>query len=171
MDMVLELDAGDIISQVSTPIDLHETVESVHDRLALLGGELLVKTVDMIANGTATRTPQESCDVTFAPMLSRELCPLDFNKTALALHNQIRGLTPWPATHLELEGELVKVFASSLPNETTGKKQGAIVKADKEGIDLACGDGSILRLTTVQAQGKRKMSADEYLRGHPISVD
>lgn len=171
MDMVLELDAGDIISQVSTPITLEETVEEVHDRLALLGGELLAKTVEEIQNNTATRTPQAPDKVTFAPMLSRDLCPLDFNKTALELHNQIRGLTPWPATQTELAGNPVKVFRSTLPEGTSSKTAGTLLKADKEGIDFACGNGSILRLTEIQAQGKRKMSADDYLRGNPIEIE
>ncbi len=168
MDMVAELDAGDIISQVSTPIALEETVELVHDRLALLGGELLVKTIQDIQDGTATRTAQDPEKVTFAPMLSRDLCPLDFQKTALELHNQIRGLTPWPATQMDLNGEPIKIYGSTLPEITSEKPAGSILKGDKEGIDLACGDGKVLRLTVVQAQGGKKMSADDYLRGHPI---
>lgn len=170
MDMVLELDAGDIISQSSTPIEIYETVEEVHDRLALLGGVLLAKTVENIKNGTASRTPQEPSEVTFAPMLSRELCPLDFGKSALQLHNQIRGLTPWPGTQMELSGEVVKVYGSTLPELTTEQTSGTLLKADKEGIDIACGEGTVLRVTLVQAQGGRKMSVDDYLRGHPIEV-
>lgn len=168
MDMVAELDAGDIIAQVSTPISFNETVEIVHDRLALLGGELLAKTVLEIQNGTAVRTAQDPDKVTFAPMLSRDLCPLDFQKSALELHNQIRGLTPWPATQMELAGESIKVFGSTLPDISTEKASGSIVSATKDGIDLACGDGKVLRLTLVQAQGGRKMSVDDYLRGHPL---
>lgn len=170
MDMVLELDAGDIISQSATPIELHETVEEVHDRLALLGGELMAETVETIEKGTASRTPQEPSEVTFAPMLSRDLCPLDFDKTALQLHNQIRGLTPWPGTQMELSGDVVKVYGSTLPDQTTDKASGTLLKADKEGIDIACGQGTVLRITIVQAQGGRKMSVDDYLRGHPIEV-
>lgn len=171
MDMVAELDAGDIIAQVSTAIDLNETVESVHDRLAVLGGALLAKKVIEIENGTATRTPQVTSEITFAPMLSRDLCPLDFGKSAFALHNQIRGLVPWPATQIQLEGETVKVFSSTLPDVTSEKKAGSIVKADKEGLDFACGDGKVLRLTEIQAQGKRRMAVKDYLSGHPIKID
>lgn len=170
MHMVAELDAGDIISQVSTPISLEETVEAVHDRLAMLGGTLLASTVEAIANGTATRTPQNPEQVTFAPMLSRELCPLDFNKTARQLHDQIRGLIPWPATQTQLGGEVVKVFGSSLPDLSTSKPSGTLLSATKDGIDFACGYGKVLRLTMIQSQGKRKMSADDYLRGHPIEI-
>lgn len=168
MDMVLELDAGDIISQISTEISLDETVETVHDRLAQLGGTLLVKTVGDIEGGIATRIPQDLAEVTYAPMLSRELCPLDFKKSARELHNQIRGLVPWPATTMELSGEQIKVYGSTLTDSTSNLPYGSIVKADKEGIDLSCGDGKVLRLTVVQGQGGRKMSVDDYLRGHPI---
>ena len=98
MHMATELDAGDIIAQVSTPIDPEETVDAVHDRLAILGGELLVKVVADIAAGTATRTPQDPAQVTLAPMLSRELSPIDWTMSAKAIHNKVRGLTPWPAT-------------------------------------------------------------------------
>lgn len=169
MDMVAELDAGDIIAQVSTPISIDENVEAVHDRLAELGGALLAKTVEAIGAGTATRTPQDAQQVTYAPMLSRDLCPLDFSKSALTLHNQIRGLTPWPATQMELGGAPIKVYESTLVDNTTTKEAGTLLQASKEGIDIACGDGSILRLLTIQAQGKRKMSADDYLRGNPIT--
>ncbi|MFI3252924.1 MAG: methionyl-tRNA formyltransferase [Eubacteriales bacterium] len=168
MDMVAELDAGDIISQGRTPISLTETVEEVHDRLALLGGKLLVETVSMIEKGTATRIPQEAEKVSFAPMLSRELSPLDFSKSALTLHNQIRGLLPWPASQMELAGESIKVFASSLPDISTEMPAGKVLKGDKEGIDIACGDGKVIRLTMVQGQGGKRMSASDYLRGHPL---
>lgn len=170
MDMVAELDAGDIISQVSTPIEINETVVTVHDRLALLGGELLVKTVAQLQEGTARRTPQVPELVTYAPMLSRELCNLDFGKSALELHNQIRGLVPWPATQMNLNGNDVKIFSSMLPKVITSVAAGGIVKADKEGIDISCGDGKVLRLTTIQAQGGKKMAVTDYLRGHPIDV-
>ncbi len=168
MDMVLELDAGDIIAQRATAIQLDETVEQVHDRLAILGGELLVETVADIQAGVATRRPQDSEKVTYAPMLSRELSLLDFQKSALELHNQIRGLVPWPATQMDLSGNLIKVFASVLPGISTEIPPGSVVHAGKEGIDMACGDGNVLRLTMVQGQGGKKMSADDYLRGHPI---
>ena len=92
MHMALALDAGDIIAQRATPIDPDETVETLHDRLARLGAELLVETVEHLADGTATRTPQEESQVTLAPMLSRALSPMDWSRPARALHDQVRGL-------------------------------------------------------------------------------
>ena len=124
MYMATELDAGDIIAQASTPIDPDETVETLHDRLAQMGGELLVKTVADLAAGTAARTPQDESKVTFAPLLSRALSPIDWTKPAKAIHDQVRGLTPWPATSTDiLNGETVKVFAVQGPRHRSGRRK------------------------------------------------
>ena len=171
MYMATELDAGDIIAQASTPIDPEETVETLHDRLAQMGGELLVKTVAGLAAGTATRTPQDESKVTFAPLLSRALSPIDWTKPAKAIHDQVRGLTPWPATSTDiLNGETVKVFAVRETGESTQKAPGTVLSAGKEGIDVSCGDGKVIRIIELQAPGSRRMAAADYLRGHPISV-
>ena len=172
MHMAHELDAGDIIAQVRTPIGPDETVGQVHDRLARLGGELLVQVTADIAAGTARRTPQDPEQVTYAPMLSRALSPIDWNMSAKAIHDKIRGLDPWPATSTEiLTGQPVKVFASRLTGQNTAKTPGTVLAAGKEGIDVACGDGAVLRILELQAPGSRRMAAADYLRGHPISID
>lgn len=169
MHMAHELDAGDIIAQASTPIDPDETVEVLHDRLARMGGPLLVEVVASIEAGTAQRTPQDPARVTYAPMLSRALCPIDWTMSAREIHNKVRGLTPWPATSTDAFTEQpVKIFAVAETGESTGKEPGCVLKADKEGIDVACGDGKVLRILELQAPGSRKMAAADYLRGHPI---
>ena len=171
MHMATELDAGDIIAQVSTPIDPDETVDAVHDRLAALGGELLVKVVADIAAGTATRTPQDPAQVTLAPMLSRELSPIDWTMSAKAIHNKVRGLTPWPATSTDaFTQEPVKVYSVTETGASTDKTPGTVLSADKNGIDVACGDGKVLRILELQAPGSRRMAAADYLRGHPIQL-
>lgn len=171
MHMALALDAGDIIAQKTTPIDPDETVETLHDRLAALGAELLVETVAKIASGTATRTPQEESQVTLAPMLSRALSPMDWTRPARALHDQVRGLIPWPAAVTELNGVRCKIFATTVLEETTGKAPGKILAADKKGLKVACGAGTVLRIDVLQADGGKRMAAADYLRGHPIPVD
>ena len=172
MHMAHELDAGDIIAQVRTPIGPDETVGQVHDRLARLGGELLVQVTADIAAGTARRTPQDPEQVTYAPMLSRALSPIDWNMSAKAIHDKIRGLDPWPATSTDiLTGQPVKVFASRLTGQNTAKTPGTVLAAGKDGIDVACGDGAVLRILELQAPGSRRMAAADYLRGHPISID
>ena len=171
MHMAHDLDAGDIIAQAATPIDPDETVVALHDRLAVLGAELLVNVVEDIAAGTATRTPQEHGKATLAPMLSRALSPMDFTRPARALHDQVRGLIPWPAAVTELGGVRCKIFATTVLEETTGKVPGTVLQADKKGLKLACGEGTVLRIDQLQADGGKRMAAADYLRGHPIPVN
>ena len=169
MDMAHELDAGDIIAQVKTPIGPDELVERVHDRLAALGGELLGQVVEQIAQGKASRTPQDPEQVTYAPMLSRALSPIDWNQSAQAIHNKIRGLNPWPATSTDiLGGEPVKVFRSQVTGRTAKGAPGTILGGGNDGIEVLCGDGTVLRILELQAPGSRRMSAGDYLRGHPL---
>ena len=170
MHMALALDAGDIIAQRATPIDPDETVETLHDRLARLGAELLVETVEHLADGTATRTPQEESQVTLAPMLSRALSPMDWSRPARALHDQVRGLIPWPCASMELDGKNVKVYRTAIGSETT-LAAGKIAEAGKQGLAIACGDRRLLRILELQAEGGKRMAAADYLRGHPVQVD
>ena len=169
MHMASELDAGDIILQAATPIDPEETVEALHDRLAGLGGWLLIKAVAALADGTAPRIPQDAGGVTFAPMLSRALSPIDWTRPARDIHNQVRGLVPWPATTTDiLGGEPVKVFSVTETGAESGKAPGTVISAGKNGIDVSCGDGKVLRILELQAPGKKRMRAVDYLRGHPL---
>ncbi len=167
MYMAEGLDTGDIIAQTVTPIQPEENAEELYSRLAELGGALLSDTVVSIANGTARRTPQDDSLHTYAPMLSRELSPIDWNRSAQAIHDQIRGLVPWPATTFELEGKTFKAYASTLAGSTE-KAPGTLLGSDKQGILFACGDGKVLRLTELQAPGKKRMKAADFLRGHKI---
>ena len=171
MKVAPELDAGDILGQIATPIDPEETVETVHDRLARLGGELLVQVVEKIAAGTLQPVPQDPDQVTYAPMLSRTLSPIDWGQSARTIHNKVRGLVPWPATSTDIfSREPVKIFSVTETGEHTGKAPGTVLAAQKEGIDVACGDGMVIRILELQAPGSRRMTAADYLRGHPISI-
>lgn len=170
MDMAHELDAGDIIAQVHTPIGQDELVGEVHDRLAALGGQLLGQVVEQIAQGTAQRTPQDPAQVTYAPMLSRALSPIDWSQSAQSIHNKIRGLNPWPATSTDIfGGEPVKVFRSQVTGRTAKGTPGTILGGGNDGIEVLCGDGTVLRILELQAPGARRMSAGDYLRGHPLA--
>ena len=170
MDMAHELDAGDIIAQVHTLIGQDELVGEVHDRLAALGGQLLGQVVEQIAQGTAQRTPQDPAQVTYAPMLSRALSPIDWSQSAQSIHNKIRGLNPWPATSTDIfGGEPVKVFRSQVTGRTAKGTPGTILGGGNDGIEVLCGDGTVLRILELQAPGARRMSAGDYLRGHPLA--
>lgn len=168
MHMAEELDAGDCILQAETPIDPDETVESLHDRLALLGGTLLLDALTRIEAGTAPRIPQNPAQVSFAPMLSRALSPMDWTRSAKALHDQVRGLVPWPGATVELGGIRCKVWKTRLPKQQTEKAPGTVLQAGREGIFVACGDGGVLQILELQAEGKRRMSASDYLHGNPV---
>lgn len=171
MHMATELDAGDIITQAETAIDPDEDAETLYQRLADMGGALLISAVEQIAAGTATRTPQEAAGVTLAPMLGRELSPIDWKRSAQEIHNQVRGLIPWPtATTDAITGDTMKILVTQQTGEETGAPAGTVVAAGKQGIDMACGDGKILRIVELQAAGKKRMKAADYLRGNPISI-
>lgn len=167
MHMAAALDAGDIISQVSTPIGPDETAPELTARLAVLGGELLVETVEALRNGTASRTPQEESAVTLAPMLSKELSPMDWSKNAEALHDQVRGLLTWPAAAAEIGGVHCKIF-STHPEQDRNGIPGTVLESGKAGILVACGGGSALRILELQPDGKKRMPAEAFLAGHPL---
>lgn len=168
--MATEMDAGDIIDQVHTPIAPDETVQAVHDRLALLGAELLKSAIAQIEAGTARRTPQDPSGATMAPMLSRALSPMDYQHTARELHNQVRGLIPWPAAVTELGGIRCKVFSTAVLEVPTDAEPGVVLAAGKDGICLACGKGTVLRIEEIQPDGGKRMKAADFLRGHPIPI-
>ena len=171
MHMAEELDAGDIILQDITPIGADETAEELYSRLAEMGASLLVRAVEQIEKGCAVRTEQGAEKVTFAPMLSRELSPMDWNRPAKELHDQVRGLIPWPMAITELDGVRCKVWRSKVCEEKTGKTAGSIIQADKKGLKIACGNGTVLQLLEIQPDGKKRMEATAFLLGHPIKVD
>ena len=170
MHMAHDLDAGDIIAQTVTPVGPDETAPELYTRLADLGAKLLVSVVSDLAAGTASRTPQDHSKATLAPMLSKELSPMDWNRTAGQLHNQVRGLIPWPAAVTTLSGSRCKVFSTTVLPDHTEAAPGTILRADKAGIDVACGDGTVLRIDELQPDGGKRMKAADYLRGHPITL-
>lgn len=169
--MASDMDAGDIILQRTTPIGPEEDAAALYDRLALMGGELVVEAVAQIEAGIASYTPQDHSKATPAPMLSKALSPVDWTRSAQAIHDQIRGLIPWPvASTNAISGEVMKLYRSSLPAQRVTASPGVIVSATKEGIDIACGDGRVLRILELQAPGGKRMSAAAYLAGHPINL-
>ena len=169
MYMARALDAGDVILQKSTAIGPDEDAPALTERLAQLGAEALSETLAALAAGTATRTPQDELEMTYAPMLSRELSPMDWTRPAAALGCQVRGLIPWPCAQAEIAGQRFKVYRTA-PGNPTDKDPGTVLSAGKRGIEVACGDGRSLYLTEIQAEGGKRMSAAAYLLGHPLEV-
>ena len=170
MYMAKELDAGDVILCRETPIDPDEDAQALTARLALLGADALAEAVEQLKNGTAQRTVQDHSAFTYAPMLDRSLSPMDFTRSAQQLHDQVRGLIPWPCASMTLDGRTVKVYRTAIGGETA-LAAGRIAEAGKQGLAIACGDGRLLRVLELQAEGGRRMAAADYLRGHPVQVD
>ncbi|MCI9608741.1 MAG: methionyl-tRNA formyltransferase [Oscillibacter sp.] len=167
--MAAELDAGDILLQKSTPIGDTEDAQALTERLAQLGAEALSETVAALAAGTASRTPQDHARHTYAPKLGKGLSPVDWTCSAHEISCQIRGLIPWPCAVTDvISGEEIKLYAVQETGEKTLARPGVITAAGKQGIDIACGDGKVLRVTELQAKGGKRMTAAAYLLGHPI---
>ena len=163
-----EMDAGDIIFSEETEIGEYETSGELYDRLKKLGAELLIKTVRAIEAGCAPRTPQDEKQATYVSMLDKSLSPLDFTKPARAVVKWVCGLQPWPVASAELGGVVLKIYSARLTHRHTGAVPGSIVSTGKDGIEIACGDGETVLLTEVQAPGKKRMPAEDYLRGHKL---
>ena len=170
MYMAKGLDAGDVILCRETPIDPDEDAQALTARLALLGADALAEAVEQLKNGTAQRTAQDHSAFTYAPMLDRSLSPMDFTRSAQQLHDQVRGLIPWPCASMTLDGRTVKVYRTAIGGETA-LAAGRIAEAGKQGLAIACGDGRLLRVLELQAEGGKRMAAADYLRGHPVQVD
>jgi len=143
MYLVREMDAGDIIDVAKTPIGENETAGELLDRLAVLGAELLSKTLSRMAEGEVTATPQDPERVSFAPMLDKSLCPIDWCRTAQQIHNQVRGLHPWPIATTVLGGTKFKVHQTVMVDHTTDKAPGTPIELNKRGLRVACGTGPI----------------------------
>ena len=161
-----EMDAGDIILTKTTEIGEEETAGELSDRLAVLGASLLSETIRAIASGTAPRRKQNDAEATYAPPLTKNMSPIDWTKSAREILCHIRGLNPWPVATTVLNGSLFKVFKGSGTRRRAGQLPGSIVQTGREGIEVACADGTVI-IKELQAPGGRRMSAADYLRGHP----
>lgn len=165
MYLCREMDAGDMIDVSKTPIGENETAGELLDRLAVLGADLLSKTLSSIERGESTRTAQDSEKATYAPMLDKSMCPIDFTKTAQQVHNQVRGLHPWPVATMELQGQRFKIHQTVI-TEGSGAP-GEILGLTKTGLKVACGTGAV-EIRSLQAEGGKRMNAPDYFRGHPL---
>ena len=167
MHMAKKLDAGDIISVRKTPIAPDEDAEQLFERLAELGAELLSETIPHLADGTATRTPQDDAQSTYAHMLSRELSPIDWNQSAEQIVNQVRALVPWPCASTLLDGKTAKVWHVHRGGET--RDVPGTLRAAKGGIECACGDGKTMVITELQSEGGKRMTASAWLNGRRVA--
>jgi methionyl-tRNA formyltransferase len=168
MKMDAGLDTGDILTQAATPIRAEDNAQTLHDRLAEMGADLLVRTVPDFVSGRIIPQPQPLEGATYARKISREDGRLDWRQPARSLWNKVRAFTPWPGayTHFGSAGVLLKIWEAAVAEEVSGAV-GQIVQADKNGLVLRCGHGG-LQLLQVQKEGGRRMSSQEFLAGHPL---
>ena len=165
MYLCREMDAGDVIDVAKTPIDPNETAGMLLDRLAVLGAELLSSTLSKVERGEAKGVAQDESLVCYAPMLDKSMCPIDFTKTAQQVHNQVRGLHPWPVATTCIGGKNMKIHETVIAE---GKGEpGQILGLTKTGLLIACAEGAV-EIRSLQAEGGKRMAAVDYFRGHPL---
>lgn len=171
MYLASEMDTGDVIYTAETEIGEFETSGELFDRLMVMGAELLHKTLTNIEAGTAPRIPQNNDEASYVTMLDKSLSPIDWTKTPREIIKWVYGLQPWPVATMQLGNDTFKVYAAEYTDNKTDKAPGSIVSAGKKGIELACADGCTVLITEIQASGKKRMKAADYLLGHPIKVE
>ena len=167
MYLCRKMDAGDIIDSIETPIGENETAGQLLDRLAQLGAALLCQVMDRIDQGSVSRTPQDHALATYAPMLDKSMCPIDWEKTAQQVHDHVRGLHPWPVATMDLGGVRFKVHETVVAQGNGAP--GQILGLTKTGLLIACGDGAV-EIRSLQVEGGKRMSAPDYFRGHPLEA-
>ena len=168
MYMAKGIDTGDMLLKAETEIGRDETAGELHDRLSVIGAELMVKTLKGLEEGTITPEPQDESEATHAPIIDKEMGYLKFDAPATDICNLIKGFNPWPAAYFTVDGKRIKVFASKVSGKTD-KEPGTVVRSDGELI-IACAEGTSLSLTEIQPEGKKRMTAKDYLTGHSLEV-
>lgn len=167
MLMDVGLDTGPMLLKRATPIDPDEDILSLHDRMSQLGADLLGETLDGLKAGQITPQPQDDSNTCYAPLLKKEHGVIDWGRSAQEIHNQVRGLASWPGTVTLLDGQPLKLFRTAVGSGTG--VSGTVLSANKQGIEVACGSGSLL-IRELQAAGSKRMDAASFLAGHPLEI-
>lgn len=167
MQMDVGLDTGDMLMKAETPVGENETAGELFDRLMELGAQLCADTIEALQQGTLQPEKQDGSASTYASMLSKDMCPIDWTKTAQEIHNQVRGLAPWPVATTKLNGKRMKIHATRKTTVQPGSAApGEVVQTRP--LVIACGGGTALEVLELQAEGSKRMKAEVYLCGHPI---
>lgn len=165
MHMNPRLDEGDMISQTKIEIEETDTASTLHDKLSILGRNLLLETLPSIIDGTAKRIPQNNDEATYAFNIKPEDEKIDFSKTKRQIYNQVRGLNSWPGAYTLLKGKRMKIYSCRLTdNVYSNRFDGEIVALYKDGIGVKVSNGEII-ITELQLEGKKKMNAEDFLNG------
>ncbi len=169
MMMEKGLDTGDMLLKCETEIGEYETADQLHDRLMVMGADLLSETLCRIENGTIKPEKQNDDESTYAPMISKDMAKIDWNKPAREIISLICGMNSWPVAHTTYMGETMKIYEAIMGGERKGTS-GQILAADENGIEVLCGDGKSVLVTKVQFKGSKAMPVRDWLNGHKIDV-
>ncbi len=168
MMMAEGLDTGDMLEKTVLPLDEKETGGSLHDKLSMEGGKLILSTLLKLEDGTAVPTPQTEEGTCYAKRLTKELGDVDWSAAAVSIERLIRGLNPWPSAYTCWNGRTVKLWAAEvMEGAAASARPGQVVKSDKHSLLVQTGDG-ILSIRELQMEGKKRMDVESFLRGYPV---
>lgn len=165
MYMAEKLDAGDILTQVEVPITETDTVGTLHDKLSEAGSKLLSETLPKLLNGELNPIKQNEEEATFAYNIKREQEKIDWSKSGEEIYNHIRGLNPWPVAYTTFDRKVVKIWNSKKVKHAKSEEPGTIIRLEEDGIVVASGNDTAVKITELQPSGKKKMPAEQFLRG------
>ena len=174
MHMAEGLDTGDMILKQEVELSKEETAGSLHDKLAQIGGPLLVSAMDAIETGRAPRIAQKEEEASYVKVLDKAIGNLNFSRPAIELERFVRGLNPWPTAYTKLNGKMLKIWKAKVVENTLSKEQrqqqfGTIVTIEKDSFGILTGEG-ILVVKELQLEGKRRMTVEEFLRGASLEL-
>ncbi|PKM55222.1 MAG: methionyl-tRNA formyltransferase [Firmicutes bacterium HGW-Firmicutes-5] len=170
MYMDVGLDTGDMLLKETVEIEPNETGGSLHDKLSVIGGPLVIKTIEALIEERLIRKPQNNELSTYAPMLNKEMGNIDWNQPADTIERLVRGLNPWPSAYTHYEGKLLKIWESEVVLcDTFNTPCGSICEIREEGFVVKCKEKGLL-IKSLQLQGKKRMSTSDFLRGHQVQI-
>ncbi len=169
MMMEKGLDTGDMLLKCETEIGEYETADQLHDRLMIMGADLLTETIKQLEKGELKPEKQNDAESCYAPMISKETAKIDWSMPARKVINLICGMNSWPVAHTLYMGELMKIYMAQM-GKSSKSTCGQIIAADEKGIEVVCGDGNTIVITDIQFKGSRQMKVRDWLNGHKIEI-
>ena len=166
MQMDVGLDTGDMLLTKTVAIGENETAGELHDKLSLIGAQVMAETLELLQKGELKPEKQDDSASNYAPMLTKDLCPVDWNECAQKVHNKVRGLSPWPVATARLGDKLIKIHKTSISGSCNANP-GEVIISDKK-LVVACGESTSIEIVVLQTEGKKAMYAADFLRGNPI---
>ncbi|MBQ7900734.1 MAG: methionyl-tRNA formyltransferase, partial [Clostridia bacterium] len=168
MYMEKGLDTGDMLLKAEIDITDDDNYETIHDKLNVLGAQLLVETITSLENGTAVRIPQDDSLSCYSPMIDKSTAKIDWSKNAADIKNLIRGLYPFPRAYTSYDGKQLKIEKAVVSQKATKSAPGTVTDVSKTSFTVACGEGTCLEVTRVQLEGKKSMEVQSFLLGNVI---